>query len=76
MLIVGEENILTVSFCSNPFYGVTREGINKHFELNIHKTGVINDPLGQPTVAVGSDCRLILKFWDGRTDTLCENSDQ
>ena len=28
------------------------------------KTGVINDPLGQPTVPVGSDCRLIL---DGRT---------
>ena len=25
----------------------------------------------------GSDfCRLILKFWDGRTDALCENSDQ
>ena len=23
----------------------------------------------------GSDCRLILKFWDGRTDSLCENSD-
>ena len=31
------------------------------------KTGVINDPLGQPTVPAGSDCRLILKFWDGRT---------
>ena len=27
-----------------------------------------NDPLGQPTVPAGSDCRLILKFWDGRTD--------
>ena len=36
-------------------------------------TGVINDPLGQPTAPAGSDCRLILKFWDGRTDgrTLC-----
>ena len=33
-----------------------------------NKTGVINDPLGQPTVPAGSDCRLILKFWDGRTD--------
>ena len=32
-----------------------------------YKTGVINDPLGQPTVSAGSDCRLILKFWDGRT---------
>ena len=31
-----------------------------------NKTGVINDPLGQPTVPAGSDCRLILKFWDGR----------
>ena len=39
------------------------------------KTGVINDPLGQPTDPAGSDCCLILKFWDGRTDTLCENSD-
>ena len=29
---------------------------------------VINDPLGQPTVPADSDCRLILKFWDGRTD--------
>ena len=44
--------------------------------LKKHKTGVINDPLGQPTVPAGSDCRLILKFWNGRTDgwsdTLCE----
>ena len=33
-----------------------------------HKTGVINEPLGQPTVPAGSDCRLILKFGtDGRT---------
>ena len=43
--------------------------------LKENKTGVINDPLGQPTVSAGSDCRLSLKFWDGRTDTLCENSD-
>ena len=42
-------------------------------EINLNKTGVINDPLGQFTVPAGSDCRLILKFWDGRT--LCENSD-
>ena len=27
-------------------------------------------PLGQPTVPAGSDCRLILKFWDGRTNTI------
>ena len=40
-----------------------------------NKTGVINDLLGQPTIPAGSDCRLILKFCDGRTDTLCENSD-
>ena len=32
-----------------------------------YKTGVINDPLGQPTVPGGSDCLLIVKFWDGRT---------
>ena len=40
---------------------------------NKYKTGVINDPLGQPTVPAGRDCRLILKFRDGRTDwrTLC-----
>ena len=25
--------------------------------------------------SAGSDCRLVLKFWDGRTDTLCENND-
>ena len=34
----------------------------------MYKTVVINDPLGQPTIPAGSDCRLILKFWDGRTD--------
>ena len=47
------------------------------FETKEDKTGVINDPLGQPTVPAGSDCRLILNFWDGRMDgrTLCENSD-
>ena len=31
-----------------------------------YKAVVINDPLDQPTVPAGS--RLILKFWDGRTD--------
>ena len=44
-----------------------------------NKTGVINDPLGQPTVPAGSDCRWILKFCAGRpagrTDNMCENSD-
>ena len=51
------------------------------FRHNIRKTGGINNPLGQPTApaAAGSDCRLILKFWDGRTDrrmdTLCGYSD-
>ena len=33
----------------------------------VYQTGVINDLLGQPSVQAGSDCRLILKFWDGRT---------
>ena len=28
-----------------------------------------------PQSPVGSDCRLILKFWDGRTDGHCEYSD-
>ena len=37
------------------------------FENIEHKTGVINDPLGLPTNPLGCDCRLILKFWDGRT---------
>ena len=44
----------------------------KGLEIIMYKTGVINDPLGQPTVPAGSDCGLILKFWDGRTDILCE----
>ena len=44
-------------------------------KANKDKTGVINDPLGQPTVPAGSACGLILKFWDGCTDALCENSD-
>ena len=35
--------------------------------IKIYKTGVINDPLGQPTVPACSDWRLILKFWDVRT---------
>ena len=41
--------------------------------VNEYKTGVINDPLGQPTVPVGNDFRLILKKLrrtDGRTDNL------
>ena len=41
----------------------------------IYKTGVINDPLGQPTNPAGSDCHLNLKFWDEWTNNLCENSD-
>ena len=31
-------------------------------------TGVINDPHGQPTDQTFSDCRMILKFWDGQTN--------
>ena len=30
-------------------------------KMELYKTGVINDPLGQPTVTAGSDCRFILK---------------
>ena len=60
---------------------VVLQTVMSHY--NYHKTGVINDPLGQPTVPAGSDWRLILKFWngrthgrtDGQTDTLCQNSD-
>ena len=44
---------------------ITHHLLSRH---NNNKTGVINDPLGQPTVPAGSDCRLILKFWEGRTD--------
>ena len=36
------------------------------FRKKRNKTGVLNDPLGQPTVP--ADCCLILKFWDGRTE--------
>ena len=41
--------------------------ISWRFGHKSDKTGVINDPLGQPTFPAVSDCRLIL-------DTLCENS--
>ena len=41
----------------------------------INKTGVINDSYSQPTVPAGSDFHSMLKFWNGRTDNLCENSD-
>ena len=43
------------------------------FKIFKNKTGVIHDPLGQPTVPAGSDCPSNFKFLDGRT--LCENSD-
>ena len=47
---------------------------SKHDHFNIHKTGVINDPLGQPTDPAGIDCCLNLKLWDGLTDgwIICE----
>ena len=49
------------------------------FLLRVNKSFFYNkcthDPLGQPTVKAGSECRLIFKFWDGRTDTLGEKSD-
>ena len=46
-----------------------REAVKrKKSKSKFYKIGVINDPLGQPTFPAGSDCRLILKFWDGRTD--------
>ena len=40
----------------------------KSQNIIFNKTGVINDPLDQPTVPAGSACRLILKYWDGQTD--------
>ena len=47
--------------------------------VNCNKTGVINDPLGLPTVAANSDFRLISKVLgrqkDVRTYNQCENSD-
>ena len=36
-------------------------------KTNLYKTGVINDPLGQPTVPACMDFRLILTFWNGQT---------
>ena len=47
----------------NEFYSL----VCLEMKINKDKTGVINDPLGQPTVPAGSDCHLILKFWDGWT---------
>ena len=44
-------------------------------KVKLNKTGVINEPLGQTTVSAGTDCRLILTFWDRWTDSLCEISD-
>ena len=63
--------------------GQENPGLRSNFgeKIEISKTGVINDPLGQPTVTAGSDFHLMLKFWDGlmfgdgRTDNMCENSD-
>ena len=66
------------SFCQF-FYYIKNTSNSSFLKHNIHKTGVINDPLGQPSVPADSDCRLILKFCDGRPDrltvTLCENSE-
>ena len=46
-----------------------RRKSESHFpEIKRDKTGVINDPLGQPTVPAGSDFRSTLKFCDGRTE--------
>ena len=39
--------------------------------LKRYKTGVINDPLGQPTVLAGSDCRLFLKLCQTDRSTTC-----
>ena len=42
-----------------------------------YETGVIHDPLGQPTVTADSDFRFILQFWElGRTDIMWKYSDQ
>ena len=37
------------------------------FLLKPIKLGVINDPLSHLTIPAGSDFRLLLQFWDGRT---------
>ena len=40
-----------------------------HEDIHVQKERkVINDPLGQPTDPDGSNYRLILKLWNGRTD--------
>ena len=45
-----------------------RERYLQYEKKNKNKTGVINDPLGQPTIPAGSYFRLTLKFGtDGRT---------
>ena len=54
-----------------------QNGEVKYFENILNKTGVINDPLGQPTVLAGSKDFFwsILKCVDGRTGNMCEHSD-
>ena len=49
-------------------YRVTESTSTKFcLRTNYYKTGVINDPLGQPTVPVGSDCFGADVRTDGRT---------
>ena len=67
-----------VRICSitlNCSRGSKTKKASKIWEMYSCKTGVVNDPLCQPTVRAG----LIFKFWDRRTyglkDNLCKNSD-
>ena len=62
-ILISEQNTLALPYLESLPYLTEFSSIDKSKH---NKTGVINDPLGQPTVPAGSDCRLILKFWDGR----------
>ena len=47
----------------------------KFDKINVNKTGVINDPLGQThSLASREHCFVLLDLW-GRTDDMCKNDD-
>ena len=52
----------------NFLHDISKENRYNEVDFWKKKIEVINDPLGQPTVAAGRDFRLILQFWHGRRD--------
>ena len=60
---------ITLNMKFNSSLGITNQNASKTRQ----ESSLIHS--ARPTVPAGSDGRLILKFWDVRTDTLCEYSD-